>query len=75
MSGGDEAVHRRLARAVDGASFVAYHPASLRLFVWHSGTLLDVLAVDTAELLGNWPCEGTAASAASVVAERTNAGY
>jgi hypothetical protein len=70
-----ESPNVRLAEAVDGASMVMYHATSHRLFVWRHGIWLDVVSVNTGEVLGNWPCDGDAASAATVVAERTNAGY
>lgn len=71
----DETATQRLARAVDGAAFVAYHAETGRVFVWRTGTLLDVVRVDTGEVLGNWPTDPNPDAAAQVVAERTNAGY
>lgn len=67
----------RLARAVDGAGFVAFHESSHRVFVWRAGPVIEVLGLPSAEVLGNWPCgeAETAESAAQVVAERVNAGY
>lgn len=65
----------RLAEAVDGAEYVVYHPSSHRLFVWKEGPVIDVVSVNTGEVLAYWPCDATAESAASVVADRTNAGY
>lgn len=64
-----------LAAAVDRAKWVRYHAPTSRLMVWRTGELIDVVDVQTGDVLGNWLCEGTIESAAAKVEERLNAGY
>lgn len=66
---------QRLARAVTGALFVHYDEHTRRVFVWKDGPVIDVVAVDTGEVLANWPCDETAQSAAAMVVNRLDAGY
>ena len=66
---------QRLAERVDGARMVRYDEHTRRVFVWRTGPVIDVVSVDTCEVLGNWPCDETVESADVAVTERLRAGY
>jgi hypothetical protein len=64
-----------LLDAVDGGRWVRVHRRTHRFFVWKAGDMVGVYSAETGEKLDDWPCADSAASAAAVVGERTNAGY
>lgn len=64
-----------IAAALDRAKWVRYDPHTSRLMVWRTGDMIDVLDVESGDVLGNWLCNGTLESAAAAIEEKLNAGY
>lgn len=64
-----------IARALDRAKWVRTDEHTWRMFVWRSGDMIDVVDVQTGQVLGTWLCDGTLESAAAAIEEKLNAGY
>jgi hypothetical protein len=71
----DEFPQQRLAVATHGARWVRYHPSTARLMVWRGGDKIDVIDVETAQVRGNWLCDGTLVSAQTAIEEHLNKGH